>query len=227
MNNTRCGTSAHQVIIDDEEIGVVDVVELAEGRNGLARVVHEGHGLDEDDLDGTNATLGHLCVLLERGAEGKGVSSRQEVEEREPDVVTRAVVLAAGVAQTDDHPLLRERHRRGRRRGRSRLRAIRDGGVGGRREPGWGGDCSRWGKNSGHRGASWGIVGRRERTVGRSEVEGGEASGETSRLRFAGRRVGALVKGGEAARRAWERVTTDIDLMVIRDMFMCCENLNE
>ena len=105
-----------EIVGDDEQVDQRGVLARQHLADRQARVVHVGQGLDERQVEAPEAAHGHVRrVALASLARPAGALG-DPVHDQPADVVARAGILRAGVAETDDdlQPFLRGQHDRAR-----------------------------------------------------------------------------------------------------------------
>ena len=89
-----------ELVVEDGEGVEIELVELQCLLNGIAAVVHEGLGLQQQDALPAHATLGDEAAELLRPGP-KGVRLGDEVRGHEADIVPVQRILRARIAETD------------------------------------------------------------------------------------------------------------------------------
>lgn len=91
-----------QFIVDDEDGGWRDSEIPRHRSQGLAAAVHEGHGLEQAQVDATHQEAAEEAVKLDLGAKGNLMARRQGIHEPEAHVMARGFVLGTRITQAHD-----------------------------------------------------------------------------------------------------------------------------
>ena len=98
--NTAFPGGQIKLVMEDIDVAGIQLVELRRRAHGMARLVHEGFGLEQQDLFTAQPTLGEDPLKFP-APWSETVISRDLVQRHEPDVMAMARILRTGVSKAD------------------------------------------------------------------------------------------------------------------------------